>query len=202
MKQFFAATFLCVLVICITGCADAGAYEETPDSKGLEELSGAIVAAISSNDTAAFEKLLISQHEMVICFQISSEARTEAKANDSIYQWNRQVDRSKASFMETRAAGNRDGLTWNQSKYKRCSFETDSSKGLSMTVLTIYMDCKGTEYPLTIRNVVRTASGWKIFGKIYYGIYDPEAHARRLMDSIVAADSTAAAEDAKRSGGK
>lgn len=208
MRILLLALLLSVAVMGGTSCEESraqmmqtGPTNEQPRNPELEKLAKAIVAAIATDNYAAFTDLLVTQREYVALMRASTHPGDEIKANDSVAVMQKVYKTARRSFDEIRENGTRDGIVWERAQYKSVRYNLDTLHGVEFVRMVIVIGFRGAEYPITASEVMKTTSGWKVLGRIRYGerdIYarygDPEEIARRMQDSIHKADSLVARE--------
>jgi len=184
---------LTLFIIMMTGtqCEESRAYSVSPKatSPEAEKLGKAIVAAICADNYSAYTELLVTQREYVTVMKSSSDPEDQEKANDSIRGMQKVYRTARQSFDRIRKEATHDGIVWEKAQYKSCWYSIDTIDRVEVIQLNIVMAFRGAEYPFSASEVVRTKSGWKVLGRLYYGDRSAYDMARMMMDSINAADS-------------
>ena len=195
MRTGLLTLVLFAIVITGTRCEDSHAQmiQDQPKNPEAEKLAKAIVNAISTDNYAAFTDLIVTQREYVTVLQSSTTPRVQQVANDSIRGMQQMHKRARNSFDDVRKGGMHDGLAWERVKYKSTTYTIDTLDGVELIDMKIWMDFRGVEYVMTAQEVVKTKSGWKMFGELAYGDRGKRMHAedlaRKMQDSIAMADS-------------
>lgn len=150
---------------------------DTPDAFG-----NALVSAISRNDYAAFSNMLITKEEMTQLMNASTDPE-DKEALKNVDQIQKDIiSRSRTSFDDVRNGGLKDGIIWEQAKYKKSEYQMSKKDGIESMELKIIVDYKGAEYQMEVSKIAKTSSGWKLVGGLMYG--NSEEMMQRYMDSL------------------
>jgi hypothetical protein len=192
MRTGLLALLLFAIVITGTRCEESRAQtiQDQPKNPEAEKLAKALVASITTNNYAAYTDLLIVQHDYVN-MRLSTDPGDMEKVNDSTRGMQKVHKEARKSFERVRDRGERAGLAWERTRYKSCSYELDTVKGIEFVTMKVIMEFREVEYPITIEGIWRTPKGWRLFGPVEFGDKNSSSIdlARRMMDSIAMADS-------------
>ncbi len=208
MKPVYSIILVCVLFFassCGPSAADRASAiadstrkaDSLKNASGFstpEAISGAIVEAISKNDYASFSNLFITKDEMLALMKASTNPNDQeaiTRADDIMKD---VISGAKASFDGIREGGIKDGIIWEQAKYKNSEYEMSKKDGIESMGLKIALDYKGAKYMVNVQKVVKTASGWKLVGQANYG-NDMDLYIQRFADSIAAVEAAATYAD-------
>ena len=79
---------------------------------------------------------------------------------------------TKSGLDNIRLEGIAAVIVWYNCTFKEATPSIDNSRGFQMMTLKCVLTCNGQDHTITITDIVGTANGWKLSGRLYFG--DPK----------------------------
>lgn len=173
--KYYTYVSLVLFLLAQLRCSNSSELKGSSTSNNInlnreDDFSNAILMCFKDKDYSSFSNFVISKEEGLSLFSKSDFTKEEIIKYKSDFEENHKIilAKSHSDFNQIITNGEKDGLVWENIKYKSHKFHIKDEHNLKSARVSINFEYKGSLYEISFDEVIKSEHGWRSVGSFSY----------------------------------